>query len=147
MSINSRSGLFAFLMVLATLQIPAGQASAGAGAEAPGNPASAGSITGSITGSNEARLQRISAALREQGLQGGMDATAPGADLRLAAGFVNGGRGGWGNSRYGGFGNAHPYYGGGVGFLNGNGGFRNGGFRNGGFLNGGGFRNGGFVNW
>ena len=128
MSINTRSGLFAFLMVLATLQIPAGQASA-----------SAGSI--------EARLQRISAALREQGLQGGMDATAPGADLRLAAGFVNGGRGGWGNSRYGGFGNAHPYYGGGVGFLNGNGGFRNGGFRNGGFLNGGGFRNGGFVNW
>ena len=128
MSINTRSGLFAFLMVLATLQIPAGQASAGAG-------------------SIEARLQRISAALREQGLQGDMDATAPGADLRLAAGFVNGGRGGWGNSRYGGFGNAHPYYGGGVGFLNGNGGFRNGGFRNGGFLNGGGFRNGGFVNW
>ncbi len=142
MSINSRSGLFAFLMVLATLQIPAGQASAGAGAEAPGNPASAGSITGSI----EARLQRISAALREQQLQGGVEAAA-GADLRLAAGFVNGGRGGWGNSRYGGFGNAHPYYGGGVGFLNGNGGFRNGGFRNGGFLNGGGFRNGGFVNW
>jgi hypothetical protein len=74
MSINTRSGLFAFLMVLATLQIPAGQASAGAGAEAPGNPAPAGSITGSI----EARLQRISAALREQGLQGDMDATAPG---------------------------------------------------------------------
>ena len=142
MSINSRSGLFAFLMVLATLQIPAGQASAGAGAEAPGNPASAGSITGSI----EARLQRISAALRKQQLQGGMEAAAE-TDLRLAAGFVNGGRGGWGNSRYGGFGNAHPYYGGGVGFLNGNGGFRNGGFRNGGFLNGGGFRNGGFVNW
>jgi rSAM-associated Gly-rich repeat protein len=121
MSINTRSGLFAFLMVLATLQIPAGQASAGAG-------------------SIEARLQRISAALREQGLQGDMDATAPGADLRLAAGFVNGGRGGWGNSRYGGFGNAHPYYGGGAGFLNGNGGFRNGGF-----LNGGGFRNGAFA--
>ncbi len=142
MSINTRSGLFAFLMVLATLQIPAGQASAGAGAEAPGNPAPAGSITGSI----EARLQRISAALRKQQLQGGMEAAAE-TDLRLAAGFVNGGRGGWGNSRYGGFGNAHPYYGGGVGFLNGNGGFRNGGFRNGGFLNGGGFRNGGFVNW
>jgi rSAM-associated Gly-rich repeat protein len=139
MSINTRSGLFAFLMVLATLQIPAGQASAGAGAEAPGNPATAGSI--------EARLQRISAALREQGLQGGMDTTAPGADLRLAAGFVNGGRGGWGNSRYGGFGNAHPYYGGGVGFLNGNGGFRNGGFLNGGGFRNGGFRNGGFVNW
>ena len=138
MSINTRSGLFAFLMVLATLQIPAGQASAGAGAEAPSNPATAGSI--------EARLQRISAALREQQLQGGMEAAA-GENLRLAAGFVNGGRGGWGNSRYGGFGNAHPYYGGGVGFLNGNGGFRNGGFRNGGFLNGGGFRNGGFVNW
>jgi rSAM-associated Gly-rich repeat protein len=142
MSINTRSGLFAFLMVLATLQFPAGQASAGAGAEAPGNPAPAGSITGSI----EARLQRISAALREQQLQGGMEAAA-GTDLRLATGFVNGGRGGWGNSRYGGFGNGHPYYGGGVGFLNGNGGFRNGGFRNGGFLNGGGFRNGGFVNW
>jgi rSAM-associated Gly-rich repeat protein len=139
MSINTRSGLFAFLMVLATLQIPAGQASAGAGAEAPGNPATAGSI--------EARLQRISAALREQGLQGDMDATAPGADLRLAAGFVNGGRGGWGNSRYGGFGNAHPYYGGGAGFLNGNGGFRNGGFLNGGGFRNGGFRNGGFVNW
>jgi rSAM-associated Gly-rich repeat protein len=139
MSINTRSGLFAFLMVLATLQIPAGQASAGAGAEAAGNPATAGSI--------EARLQRISAALREQGLQGGMDATAPGADLRLAAGFVNGGRGGWGNSRYGGFGNAHPYYGGGAGFLNGNGGFRNGGFLNGGGFRNGGFRNGGFVNW
>ena len=143
MSINTRSGLFAFLMVLTTLQIPAGQASASAGAEAAGNPAPAGSITGSI----EARLQRISAALREQGLQGGTEAAAGAADLRLAAGFVNGGRGGWGNSRYGGFGNAHPYYGGGVGFLNGNGGFRNGGFRNGGFLNGGGFRNGGFVNW
>lgn len=128
MSINTRSGLFAFLMVLATLQIPAGQASAGAG-------------------SIEARLQRISAALREQGLQGDMDATAPGADLRLAAGFVNGGRGGWGNSRYGGFGNAHPYYGGGAGFLNGNGGFRNGGFLNGGGFRNGGFRNGGFVNW
>ena len=120
MSINTRSDLFAFLMVLATLQIPAGQASAG---------------------SIEVRLQRISAALREQQLQGAMEAAA-GENLRLAAGFVNGGRGGWGNSRYGGFGNAHPYYGGGVGFLNGNGGFRNGGFGN-----GGGFRNGGFVNW
>ncbi len=138
MSINTRSGLFAFLMVLATLQVPAGQASAGAGAEAPGNPTTAGSI--------EARLQRISAALRDRELQAGIDA-APGADLRLAAGFVNGGRGGWGNSRYGGFGNAHPYYGGGVGFLNGNGGFRNGGFLNGGGFRNGGFRNGGFVNW
>ncbi|MCP9849990.1 rSAM-associated Gly-rich repeat protein [Cyanobium sp. Morenito 9A2] len=141
MAIFSRSGLFGFLLLLAAL------APSGAGATALAelvSPSSARTIPEgeSAPGSVDARLSRLSAALRERvGEQAGLDTGAAGPDGRLAFVFANGGgRGiGWGNGgfRNGGFGNG--------GFRNG--GWGNGGFRNGGFLNGGGFRNGGFRNY
>ncbi|WP_216913836.1 MULTISPECIES: GrrA/OscA1 family cyclophane-containing rSAM-modified RiPP [unclassified Synechococcus] len=133
MSITSRAALLGFSLALAALTAP-GAAQA---AQLP-SPASGASI--------EQRLQRITAAFRAQGDLSGADGAAAG-DQRLAYGFANAGRGGWGNvAGGGGFVNGHPYYGGGAGFRNGGGGFVNarGG---GGFVNGGGVRGGAFRNW
>ncbi|MEA5444114.1 GrrA/OscA1 family cyclophane-containing rSAM-modified RiPP [Cyanobium gracile] len=133
MSITSRTALLGFSLALAALTAPA----AGQAALLPSSASSAASI--------EQRLQRISAAFRAQGDGSGADGSSAG-DPRLAFGFANGGRGGWGNAARGGFVNGHPYYGGGGGFRNGGGGFVNarGG---GGFVNGGGMRGGAFRNW
>ncbi|MCP9833909.1 MULTISPECIES: GrrA/OscA1 family cyclophane-containing rSAM-modified RiPP [unclassified Cyanobium] len=131
MSITSRTALLGFSLALAALTAPAaGQAAV--------QPTSA-------TGSIEQRLQRITAAIRDQGDLSGADG-ASASDQRLAYGFANAGRGGFANAARGGFANAHPYYGGGGGFRNGGGGFVNarGG---GGFVNGGGMRGGAFRNW
>lgn len=132
MSITSRTALIGFSLALAALTAPA----AGQAALLPSS-ASGASI--------EQRLLRIGAAIREQGEGSGVDGSSAG-DQRLALGFVNGGRGGWGNAARGGFVNGHPYYGGGGGFRNGGGGFVNarGG---GGFVNGGALRGGAFRNW
>ena len=124
MSITSRAALLGFSLALAALTAPAaGQAAL--------QPTSASGV------SIEQRLQRITAAIREQADGSGADGTSVG-DQRLAYGFANGGRGG--------FVNGHPYYGGGGGFRNGGGGFVNarGG---GGFVNGGAMRGGAFRNW
>ncbi len=131
MSITSRAALLGFSLALAALTAPAaGQAAL--------QPTSA-------TGSIEQRLQRITAAIRDQGDLSGADGASTG-DQRLAYGFANAGRGGFANAARGGFVNGHPYYGGGGGFRNGGGGFVNarGG---GGFVNGGGMRGGAFRNW
>jgi rSAM-associated Gly-rich repeat protein len=131
MSITSRASLLGFSLALAALTAPAaGQAAL--------QPTSA-------TGSIEQRLQRITAAIRDQGDLSAADGASAG-DQRLALGFANGGRGGFANAARGGFVNGHPYYGGGGGFRNGGGGFVNarGG---GGFVNGGGMRGGAFRNW
>ncbi len=131
MSITSRAALLGFSLALAALTAPAaGQAAV--------QPTSA-------TGSIEQRLQRITAAIRDQGDLSGADGASTG-DQRLAYGFANAGRGGFANAARGGFVNGHPYYGGGGGFRNGGGGFVNarGG---GGFVNGGGMRGGAFRNW
>jgi rSAM-associated Gly-rich repeat protein len=132
MSITSRTALIGFSLALAALTAPA----AGQAALLPSS-ASGASI--------EQRLLRIGAAIREQVEGSGVDGSSAG-DPRLALGFVNGGRGGWGNAARGGFVNGHPYYGGGGGFRNGGGGFVNarGG---GGFVNGGALRGGAFRNW
>jgi rSAM-associated Gly-rich repeat protein len=113
MAFLPRSGLFGFLLIL--------------GAVAPSQALAAPPASSTPEASVEARLQRISAALRQR--DGGVVAPEQGAsgperDGRLALTFVNGGRPAWVN-----------------------GGFRNGGFRNGGWMNGGGWRNGGgFIN-
>ena len=142
-----RSGLFGFLLLLGAL-LPS-QGLAASSATAPANPSSV-----------ETRLQRISAALRQQAMPpgagselgadaAGVDVQQAGADSsadadadkdkdKLALTFVNGPSVGF---RNGGFRNGGFYNG---GFRNG--GFYNGGFRNGGFGNGGGWRNGGFLN-
>jgi rSAM-associated Gly-rich repeat protein len=132
MSITSRTALLGFSLALAALTAPA----AGQAALLP-SPASGVSM--------EQRLLRIGAAMRDQ-LEASGHADMAAGDQRLALGFVNAGRGGWGNVAGGGFANAHPYYGGGGGFRNGGGGFVNarGG---GGFVNGGGVRGGAFRNW
>lgn len=131
MSAPNRAGFLGLLLVLSALTTPGAMA--------------AGSSSASI----DARLRRISAALRERQPQQPATAEHPGSpsDDRLAFGFLNGPGVGWGNApAYGGFGNYHPYYGGGGGFLNGGGGFGN--YRpawgNGGFVNG---WRGGFRNW
>ncbi len=132
MTLSSRTALLGFSLALAALTAPA----AAQAALLP-SPASGATI--------EQRLQRISAAFRAQGEGGGADGAAAG-DGRLAYGFANAGRGGWGNvAGGGGFVNGHPYYGG-SGFRNGGGGFVNarGG---GGFVNGGAVRGGAFRNW
>lgn len=147
MATFSRSGLFGFLLLLAALA-PAGAGASSltaAGAttlagEEP-QPAAFASPLETAPGSIDARLRRISQALREKAPeQLGPEDPATSPDGRLAFVFANGGgRGvGWGNGgfRNGGFGNG--------GFRNG--GWGNGGFRNGGFGNGG-FRNGGFRNF
>jgi rSAM-associated Gly-rich repeat protein len=137
MPITSRTALLGFSLALAALTAPA--------------PAQAALVPSSSGGASiEQRLQRISAAMRGQRDVGGADDRATdraAGDQRLAYGFANAGRGGWGNvAGGGGFVNAHPYYGGGAGFRNGGGGFVNarGG---GGFVNGGGMRGGAFRNW
>jgi rSAM-associated Gly-rich repeat protein len=132
MSITSRAALLGFSLALAALTAPAaGQAAL--------QPTSASGV------SIEQRLQRITAAIREQADGSGADGASVG-DQRLAFGFANGGRGGFANAARGGFVNGHPYSGGGGGFRNGGGGFVNarGG---GGFVNGGAIRGGAFRNW
>ena len=125
-----RSGLFGFLLLLAALT-----PSAGLGASS--SPAAA---------TVDARLSRITVALRQRQLASdvdgaeagaaGAEAGAAGADTKLAWVFRNGPfggfRNGWGNGgcRSGGWGN---------------GGWPNVGWRNGGG-NGGGWRNGGWFN-
>ena len=121
-----RSGLFGFLLLLAALT-----PSAGLGASS--SPAAA---------TVDARLSRITVALRQRQLAPDVDGAtsaepgAAGADTKLAWVFRNGPfggfRNGWGNGgfRHGGWGN---------------GGWPNVGWRNG-WGNGGGWRNGGWFN-
>ena len=138
MSSANRAGFLGLLLVLSAITAP------GSLAATSSDSISSDSI------SIDARLSRISAALRERQQPLPAEAEQPGeqpADGRLAFGFLNGPGVGWGNApAYGGFGNYHPYYGGGGGFLNGGGGFGN--YRpawgNGGFVNG---WRGGFRNW
>ena len=125
-----RSGLFGFLLLLAALT------------PAPGLGASSSPAAATV----DARLSRITVALRQRQLASdvdgaeadaaGAEAGAAGADTKLAWVFRNGPfggfRNGWGN---GGFRN------GGWG----NGGWPNVGWRNG-WGNGGGWRNGGWFN-
>jgi len=132
MPITSRTALLGFSLALAALTAPA--------------PAQAALLPSPGTGASiEQRLQRITAAFRDQGDLRGADGASTG-DQRLAYGFANAGRGGFANASRGGFVNGHPYYGGGAGFRNGGGGFVNarGG---GGFVNGGAMRGGAFRNW
>jgi rSAM-associated Gly-rich repeat protein len=132
MPITSRTALLGFCLALAAFTVPA----AGQAALLPSTPANGDSI--------EQRLQRISAAIRDQRGASG-EADVPAGDQRLAYGFANGGRGGFANGARGGFANGHPYYGGG-GFRNGGGGFVNA-TNGGGFVNGGVYRGGAFRNW
>jgi rSAM-associated Gly-rich repeat protein len=132
MPITSRTALLGFCLALAAFTVPA----AGQAALLPSTPANGVSI--------EQRLQRISAAIRDQRGASG-EADVPTGDQRLAYGFANGGRGGFANGARGGFANGHPYYGGG-GFRNGGGGFVNA-TNGGGFVNGGVYRGGAFRNW
>jgi rSAM-associated Gly-rich repeat protein len=129
---SSRAALLGFLLALSALVAqPAG---ANATASAPLAP------------SIEGRMGRIAAAYRErQGLMA--PAEGSGEAALLSYGFANRvGGGGFVNGARGGFGNTHPYYGGGgVGFVNGGGGFVNGG-GGGGFVNGP-ARGGVFRNW
>jgi len=137
-----RSGLFGFLLLLGSLLPPGGLAASRLN-PASGSEGQAAALQESATDGVEARLRRISAALREQAPAPGEveETTAatdrPAAD-KLALVFVNGPAVGFRNGgfRNGGWGNG--------GFRNG--GFGNGGFRNGGWGNGGGWRNGGFLN-
>ena len=132
MPITSRTALLGFCLALAAFTVPA----AGQAALLPSTPVNGDSI--------EQRLQRISAAIRDQRGASG-EADVPTGDQRLAYGFANGGRGGFANGARGGFANGHPYYGGG-GFRNGGGGFVNA-TNGGGFVNGGVYRGGAFRNW
>ena len=127
-----RSGLFGFLLLLAALDpSSAGLATSvlGHGQGAAEGQALTGAPHDAAADSIEARLRRISEAIREQAPEG---QSAAAADEKLAWVFANGGGVGWRNGGWG------------------NGGFRNGGwgngFRNGGWGNGGGWRNGGFLN-
>lgn len=138
MALHSRSRLFGLLLILASLPLDPGTALATttAASAPPAAPANAAAEA------MEARLQRIAAALREQGIEAGEGSSIP-ADAVAWVGWNNGGVGvGWGNGGWGnGFRNGNW---GNGGF--GNGGWGNGGFRNGGWGNGGGgFRN--FRNW
>ncbi|MFN5119452.1 MAG: GrrA/OscA1 family cyclophane-containing rSAM-modified RiPP [Cyanobacteriota bacterium] len=133
MSITSRTSLLGFLLALSALGAPSAQATS--------SPLPATLASGQSQPSIEARLRRITAALREQEGQ-----RQPGdqESMLISAGFVNGRGGGWVNTpHYGGFSN-HPYYGTGH-FVNGGGGFVN-------ARPGGGFVNArpggvGFRNW
>lgn len=143
MAHSNQAGFLGLLLALAALNgasaLPAGAAAAASGAARP--EAAATCDPGSI----DARLRRISALIQERGAQQGLEGPVLGED-QLAYGFLNGGRVGWGNARsYGGFGNYHPYYGGGGGFLNGGGGWGNGRYHHGGGWGNG--RHGGFANW
>ena len=139
MAFLSRSRLFGVLLILASLPMDPGTAlatgmvSAAGEGPAPATPAAE---------AMEARLRRISEAVRQQQDQTSQEGGVSDAD-DLAYVYVGPGGFGWGNGgfynggfRNGGWGNG--------GFWNG--GFRNGGFRNGGWGNGGGWRNGGFRN-
>ncbi len=133
MPITSRTALLGFSLALAALTAP--------------GAAQAALLPSPATGTSiEQRLLRIGAAMRGQ-FEASGDTDVAAGDQRLAYGFANAGRGGWGNvAGGGGFVNGHPYYGGGAGFRNGGGGFVNarGG---GGFVNGGAMRGGAFRNW
>jgi rSAM-associated Gly-rich repeat protein len=145
MPITSRTALLGFFLALAALTVPA----AAQAALVPSSASEPSSVepmaSGSSGASIEQRLRRISAAIRERH-EGSGEAGVGAGDQRLAYGFVNGGRGGWGNAARGGFVNGHPYYGGGGGFRNGGGGFVNARY-GGGFVNGGPYRGGVFRNW
>jgi rSAM-associated Gly-rich repeat protein len=142
MPITSRTALLGFSLALAAFTVPAAGEAAVMPSPASGSSLIEPSACDSAAASIEQRLRRISAALQER-REASEDAAA--GDQRLAYGFANGGRGGWGNAARGGFVNGHPYYGGG-GFRNGGGGFVN--ARNGGgFVNGGPARGGAFRNW
>lgn len=134
MSIHSRAGVLGFLLALAALTLPV---------------ATAAPVASHPEASVEDRLRRIANAFRAHGgLDAGLVSHGHGTEdpTLLAAGFANGGRGGFANAaNRGGFVNGHPYYGGGGGgFVNGGGGFVNARY-GGGFVNGGG--GGAFRNW
>lgn len=142
MDFSTRIGLLGFLLALSALSAPTSAATRPASVLPPA--------------SIEARLSRITAALRERERLSG-DAQSPGSGTLISYGFANGSRGGgFANTRYGGaasgpggggFVNGHPYYGGGArGFVNGGGGFVNGRYGGGGFVNGP-ARGGVFRNW
>jgi rSAM-associated Gly-rich repeat protein len=127
-----RSGLFGFLLLLAALAPSPGMAASSAGSGTTASAPNSALLEQAADEHVEARLRRISAALRERD-PAAASPTKPSPDTKLAWVFANGPgvgfrNGGWGNG----------------GFRNG--GFGNGGFRNGGWGNGGGFRNGGFLN-
>lgn len=140
----SRSRLFGLLLILASLPLDPGTALAlNAASPAPSKPA-----TSPAAAALEARLQRIAAAVRDQGSEATAARPIP-ADAVAWVGWGNGGAGiGWGNGGFNNGGFTNGGWGNG-GFNNGgwgNGGFRNGGWGNGGWgNNGGGFRN--FRNW
>jgi rSAM-associated Gly-rich repeat protein len=119
MAFLSRSRLFGFLLIMASLPLDPGIALSISTAPSPSSstPASSSPAAEAM----EERLQRIAAAVREKQAMSDPTATVPGN----AVAWV-----GWANG------------GGAIGFRNG--GFRNGGFRNGGWGNG--FRNGGWGN-
>ncbi|MEI6830313.1 MAG: GrrA/OscA1 family cyclophane-containing rSAM-modified RiPP [Synechococcaceae cyanobacterium ELA445] len=134
MTFSSRTALLGFLLALSAL------------AAQPAGATAVATTTSPLAASIEGRMGRIAAAFRErQGLtapqQGGGEGTL------LSYGFANRvGGGGFVNGARGGFGNVHPYYGGGgVGFVNGGGGFVN--ARNGGGFVNGPVRGGVFRNW
>jgi rSAM-associated Gly-rich repeat protein len=141
MPITTRTGLLGFLLALSTLGAAPVEAATQVAAATAEHPEGAGSA------SIEQRLSRIAAAIRAREV-GLTEDQKPGDDLQVAYGFVNrvGRPGGFLNGPYrGAFRNAHPYYGGARGFVNGGGGFVNGGYR-GGFVNAP-YRGGVFRNW
>jgi rSAM-associated Gly-rich repeat protein len=139
MPITTRTGLLGFLLALSAL--------AAAPVGATTNVAAADHPEGAGTTTIEQRLSRIAAAIRAREV-GLTEDQKPGDDLQLAYGFVNRiGPGGFVNGPYrGAFRNAHPYYGGARGFVNGGGGFVNGRYGGGGFVNAP-YRGGVFRNW
>jgi rSAM-associated Gly-rich repeat protein len=142
MHITTRTGLLGFLLALSALgAAPVGATTYRAAAPTE-QPEGAGSS------SIEHRLSRIAAAIRAREAHLTAD-QKPGDDLQVAYGFVNrvGRPGGFLNAPYrGAFRNAHPYYGGARGFVNGGGGFVNGRYGGGGFVNAP-YRGGVFRNW
>lgn len=145
MDFTNRTGLLGFLLALSALSAPAAAAAA-----MPGS-------TADPSTSIEARLSRITAALREREVLLLGDGHGPASKALISYGFANGSRGGgFANTRYGGaasgpggggFVNGHPYYGGGArGFVNGGGGFVNGSYGGSGLVNAP-VRGGVFRNW
>jgi rSAM-associated Gly-rich repeat protein len=142
MDFTTRTGLLGFLLALSAL----GTAPAGAVEIATNESAAIESAAGEPA-SIEQRLSRIAAAMRAREVDLAED-QKPVGDLQLAYGFVNRvGPRAFVNGPYrGAFRNAHPYYGGGRGFVNGGGGFVNGRYRGGSFVNAP-YRGGAFRNW
>jgi rSAM-associated Gly-rich repeat protein len=138
MNFTTRTGLLGFLLALSALgTAPAGAVDSAANESAASEPATI-----------EQRLSRIAAAMRDREVDLAED-QKPVGDLQLAYGFVNRvGPRAFVNGPYrGAFRNAHPYYGGTRGFVNGGGGFVNGGaYRGGSFVNAP-YRGGAFRNW